>query len=143
MKQRNIIARFAAPIGMLLVAGGVSACGEEFATEDEAIGTVIEFEPNRPDLGDSREIAPYEGTNSFVLEAQSRYRTGLDLHVGIISRTCSPTGGVCHNQKEYPDLHTPSNFVSSIDAPWPSEKTSAICRWSRSRSYRDVFSPVR
>ena len=114
---RTVASRFAAPIGLLVVAGAVSACGTDFATEDEAIGTVIEFEPNRPDLGDSRELAPYQGTNTFVLEAQSRYRTGLDLHVGIISRTCSPTGGVCHNQKEYPDLHTPSNFVSSIDAP--------------------------
>jgi hypothetical protein len=63
------------------------------------------------------EAEPYTGTNEFVLEAQSKHRTGLDLHRNVIVRTCGPTQGVCHNQKEYPDLHTPAHLLEAVNAP--------------------------
>jgi len=53
----------------------------------------------------------------LVLEAQDRYGSGLDLHQKVIMRSCSGVNGVCHNQKEYPDLHTPANFRAAIGAP--------------------------
>ncbi|RAL23138.1 hypothetical protein DL240_08115 [Lujinxingia litoralis] len=53
----------------------------------------------------------------MVLEAIELYRTGNDLHKKVITRTCSPNGGVCHNQSEYPDLRTPANFLATINAP--------------------------
>jgi len=55
--------------------------------------------------------------NATVLAAQERLNTGLDLQQKVILRTCGPTGGVCHNSKEYPDLHTPGNFVDAVGAP--------------------------
>src|SRR3712207_1697063 len=43
--------------------------------------------------------------------------SGLDLQRKVILRTCGPTNGVCHNQKEYPDLHTTGTFADAINAP--------------------------
>jgi len=94
----------------------VSACDESGRNAPDP-STGIVFEPNRPDRTTLPAVAPYTGSDPIVLEAQSRYATGLDLHVKVITRTCSPTEGVCHNTKEYPDLHTAANFLAVIDAP--------------------------
>jgi hypothetical protein len=95
----------------------LAACGEE-ATEEDVLGTTIEFEPNRPSSSqDDSEVDDYSGDNEHVQEAQERFRTGLDLHRKVIYRTCSPNGGVCHNSSEYPDLQTPANFFDTIGAP--------------------------
>jgi hypothetical protein len=77
----------------------------------------IPFEPDRPTLGAPGTVAPYTGGNAFVLEAQTRLPTGVDLQRKVILRTCGPTNGVCHNQKEYPDMHTTGTFGSIINAP--------------------------
>ncbi len=78
----------------------------------------IAFEPNRPDLAQlTRVVTPYTGSDPLVLEAQARYLTGLDLHRKFVMRSCGGVNGVCHNQKEYPDLHTPGNFAAAIGAP--------------------------
>jgi hypothetical protein len=80
-------------------------------------GGSLDFEPDRPDLAQATQAAPYTGTDETVLEAQATLPTGLDLHAKVIHRTCGPTGGVCHNAKEFPDLHTPANLISAIGAP--------------------------
>ncbi len=91
------------------------ACGQD-ASEYGPTGK-INFDNERPTLMQAVEAPRYTGDNEFVLEAQATHRTGLDLHRNVIVRTCGPTGGVCHNQKEYPDLHTPSNLLAAINAP--------------------------
>lgn len=101
-------------VPLLLIA--LAACGAE-PTEQDVLGSTIDFEPNRPASEEGGQVEPYVGDNDLVLEAQQRFRTGLDLHRKVIYRTCTPNGGVCHNQKEYPDLHTPANFFSTIGAP--------------------------
>ncbi len=77
----------------------------------------IDFEPERPQIDEAPEVEPYAGDDEIVLEAQTRFPTGLDLHKKVIWRTCTPNGGVCHNRKEYPDLHTPANFAAAFSAP--------------------------
>ncbi|PTL81930.1 hypothetical protein [Vitiosangium sp. GDMCC 1.1324] len=77
----------------------------------------IPFEPHRPSTGGSTEVTPYTGSDADVLAAQLTYPTGLDVHRKLVMRTCSGTNGVCHNQKEYPDLHTAGTFVAAIGAP--------------------------
>lgn len=77
----------------------------------------IDFEPERPTLEEAAEVPPYTGMDETVLEAQERFPTGLELHRKVIWRTCTPNGGVCHNRKEYPDLHTPANFAQAFSAP--------------------------
>ena len=70
----------------------------------------------------SRGGAPVGGddgspTDAYLEEAKKEFPTYLDLHEKVIKRTCSPNGGVCHNKKEYPDLHTPDTMLSMIDVP--------------------------
>lgn len=76
------------------------------------------FVPDRPDIPEQGDDpAAYTGDDPLVLESIERFRTGNDLHKKVIVRTCSPNGGVCHNQQEYPDLRTPANFLDAINAP--------------------------
>ncbi|HLT40786.1 MAG TPA: hypothetical protein VK034_31130 [Enhygromyxa sp.] len=74
----------------------------------------IDFEPNRPETESPDDPAPYTGDDEIVLAAQSKFRTGIELHQKVIWRTCTPNGGVCHNSKEFPDLRTPANFVAAF-----------------------------
>ena len=107
-------------------------CGEEPKSRQEILGGEIQYEKNRPSVGDGEsQVEPYTGSNEHVLTAQQKFRTPLDLHRKVIQRTCSPTGGVCHNQKEYPDLHTPANFLATVEAPCnaqPGELSSVFDR---------------
>ncbi len=85
--------------------------------DDPSLKGNISFQADRPVPGEKSEPAVYTGMNQAVLTAQERLNTGLDLQQKVIHRTCGPTGGVCHNSKEYPDLHTPGNFVDAVSAP--------------------------
>jgi hypothetical protein len=57
-----------------------------------------------------------------ALEAMEKFPTALELHDKVINRSCSPTGGVCHNSKEYPDLHTFGNLLAAFDKPCNRDK---------------------
>ena len=95
---------------------------------EEGLGSEIAFEAERPEVRESpQEVARYSGDEPNVQEAQERFPTGLELQRKVVWRTCTPNGGVCHNSKEYPDLHTPANFAATIDAPCnvqPGQETS-------------------
>lgn len=106
--------RHRSTLGSTWLAVVLCGCGE--AEVQRPKGT-LELETKRPELMDTPAVPTYSGSNAIVLEAVSRLNTGLDLHKNVIIRTCGPTAGVCHNQKEYPDLHTASNLVNAINAP--------------------------
>lgn len=53
----------------------------------------------------------------WVDEARVQFPTAIELHTKVIQRSCSPVNGVCHNNKEFPDLHTPGNFVTAVSRP--------------------------
>ncbi len=74
----------------------------------------IEFDPERPEVNEHEAVDPYDGDNEIVMEAQARFPTGLDIHKKIVWRTCTPNGGVCHNNKEFPDLRTPASFAAAF-----------------------------
>ena len=61
-------------------------------------------------------------TNEAALQAMKDIPNGLMLHETVIHRSCSPNGGVCHNGKEYPDLHTFGNLVQALDRPCNRDK---------------------
>jgi hypothetical protein len=99
----------------------------------------IPFEPNRPEQGAPATVTPYTGDNPFVLEAQLRMPTGVDLQRKVILRTCGPTNGVCHNQKEYPDLHTVGTFSAAINAPCNLQPGSYASVYDRCERLGDRF----
>lgn len=103
------------PPALALLALAMFGCGPDFS--EAGLGTEIDFRPERPTINEPVSVDPYRGDDTYVLEAQDRFRTGLDIHRKIIWRTCTPNDGVCHNKKEYPDLHTPANFLAAINAP--------------------------
>jgi hypothetical protein len=61
-------------------------------------------------------------THPSTLLAMETLPTGLALHEKVIHRSCSPAGGVCHNGKEYPDLHTIGNLIAALDKPCNRDK---------------------
>jgi hypothetical protein len=42
------------------------------------------------------------------------YATFRELHELVVTPTCGPRGGVCHNSKQFPDLHTPENMLAAV-----------------------------
>ncbi len=60
---------------------------------------------------------PPGGEAPAVTEARATLPTVLELHANVISRSCSPTGGVCHNGREYPDLRTVGSLLSALSKP--------------------------
>ncbi|MFL5358659.1 hypothetical protein [Archangium sp.] len=113
------------------------ACGST-SLPPENTGT-IPFEPHRPTPSGSTTVTPYTGSNADVLLAQLTYPTGLDVHRKLVMRTCSGTNGVCHNQKEYPDLHTPATFVAAIGAPCNVQSGNASGVFDRCERLGDRF----
>ena len=103
-----------APFSCALVWVALAACGGP-----------AEFDPGtlspdqvRPELASTEtHVERYEGDNVIVLSAQEDLFDGFALQANVISPTCGPINNVCHNAKEYPDLHTPANFLSAIGAP--------------------------
>jgi hypothetical protein len=55
------------------------------------------------------------GDTSLVnQQAAADYPTFRSLHEAVIAPTCGPRGGVCHNSKQFPDLHTPDNMLAAV-----------------------------
>lgn len=72
--------------------------------------------------GQSEETLADREYAATVLEARVRFPVMLNLHQDIFAKTCAATNGVCHNAREYPDLHTPGNLLAAISAPCNAEK---------------------
>jgi hypothetical protein len=105
--------RWTAALISAFVAGVVApACRDVVDYNSGNLG----FDPDRPEVPQPQPVDPYDGDDPIVLEAQERFRTGLELHEKVIWRTCTPNGGVCHNSSEYPDLRTPANFAAAFGA---------------------------
>ena len=83
---------FAIALGSLFV---IAACGDEGGGGG----------------GPTGELHPW------AIQAQNEIPNALTLHTRVIQRSCGPNAGVCHNTKEYPDLHTPGNFVTAVSRP--------------------------
>ncbi|MDB4965634.1 MAG: hypothetical protein JWN44_1323 [Myxococcales bacterium] len=53
---------------------------------------------------------------STTMTVAEQYPTYRALHEAVVTPTCGPRGGVCHNSKQFPDLHTPENMLAVIGA---------------------------
>jgi hypothetical protein len=47
-------------------------------------------------------------------DAAVAYPTFRALHEGVVLPTCGPRSGVCHNGKQYPDLHSPTEMLAAV-----------------------------
>lgn len=88
------------PILMSCSLAGLFGCGGN--------DPLVPIDPNQP---------PVETEHPAVAEARRNLSTVLDLHTTVIARSCSPTGGVCHNGKEYPDMRTAGALINTLSKP--------------------------
>jgi hypothetical protein len=63
------------------------------------------------------QLVPPGEEHPAVTQARQSLPTVLELHSTVISRSCSPTGGVCHNGREYPDLRTVGSLIAALEKP--------------------------
>lgn len=57
----------------------------------------------------------------LLAQARARFPSFIDLHQGVIARSCSPNPGVCHNSGNVPDLSTPRSVLAILGAPCNTE----------------------
>ncbi len=67
-----------------------------------------------PDVVDGPAVARDEP--AVVSEARRLFPRTIDMHQKIVSRSCSPNAGVCHNTSNYPDLSTTGSLLQTVDA---------------------------
>jgi hypothetical protein len=51
-----------------------------------------------------------------VASAAQKYPDVHALFAGTVTRTCSPNNGVCHNNRQFPDLQTASGLLQTVNA---------------------------
>lgn len=118
--ERALVAPKTIGLCALLASGIVFGCGsktKESEPFDEPPPGLDWSNGSTSFLNGFDPVDPYTGDDPATLEAQDRLATGADLHAKVILRSCGPLSGVCHNRKEYPDLHTSYNFLAAIGAP--------------------------
>ena len=81
--------------------------------------TVVEEEPSEPSELPVEEENPFENLYSdnqhLIMEyARNQYPTYKLLHQYAVGPGCGPISGVCHNTKEYPDLHSSANMLDTV-----------------------------
>jgi hypothetical protein len=54
--------------------------------------------------------------SAVATAAAAQFGGFRDLHAQVVLPTCAPRGGVCHNSKQFPDLHTPDNMLAVVGA---------------------------
>jgi len=64
-----------------------------------------------------------------VQDARVQYPRFLDLQVNLLSSTCSPNPGVCHNSNNYPNMQTAGNTLSFVSAPCNAEIPDPLQGW--------------
>lgn len=110
--------------GVLML--GLVACATEsgwdgtFEDPTQGVGTTggdETVETGEDDAGSDESTGGDAASAEYVEEAKREFPTYLDLHQKVIVRTCTPDEGVCHNKKEYPDLHTPQTMLGVLGSP--------------------------
>ncbi len=57
----------------------------------------------------------HEDENATARRNAARdYPTFRELHAAVVLPTCGPRSGVCHNGKQYPDLHSPTEMLAAV-----------------------------
>jgi len=117
MPRRPLPSPKLAPILSLFLACTPAGAGEDDAGDAAASTTVTTGAAAATTDASGTGGAGLDPARQAVEEARERFPTYLALHTGVITRTCTPNMGVCHNTKEYPDLRTPQTMLGILDQP--------------------------
>jgi len=98
------------------------ACTSSSSTEqDETTGDETSAEESAGEESSGGETGPPETTGgeetgepAVLAEARVKYPDYKSFHQLAMGPKCGPVGGVCHNTKEFPDLHTSANMMDAI-----------------------------
>lgn len=69
------------------------------------------------------------GEHPAVAEARVTFPRFVDLQTKVLSSTCSPNPGVCHNSANYPNLETAGNSLTWIGAACNPEIPNPLDGW--------------
>lgn len=82
------------------------------------------------DAGKGAATAPdHSGDAPSVAEARVAFPRFLELQSGVISSTCSPNPGVCHNSSNYPDMSTAGGTLANVGGPCNMEIPDPLQGW--------------
>lgn len=74
-----------------------------------------------------------------VKDARVQFPRFMDLQVNVLSSTCSPNPGVCHNSSNYPNLETAGNTLAYVAAPCNVEMPDPLQGWDSCERKADVM----
>ncbi|HVO30187.1 MAG TPA: hypothetical protein VMV18_05610 [bacterium] len=72
-----------------------------------------------------------------VKDARTQFPRFLDLQVGLLSSTCSPNPGVCHNSSNYPNLQTAGDTLAFVGEPCNPEIPDPTQGWDNCERLAD------
>lgn len=108
-------------LGAVSVAAG---CGEKDEGGEEGPTPTPTVDPSEP---------------VSVQEARVQFPRFLDLQTNVLSSTCSPNPGVCHNSSNYPNLESAGNTLSYVNAPCNVEIPDPLQGWDSCERKADVL----
>jgi hypothetical protein len=100
------------PLLPVLFALALGACGV-LSTEGDR--SSLGGAAGAPGAGPNADDGGADGASaSATASAEALYPDLTTLHDGAISRTCALNNGVCHNSKQYPDMHTTTDLIGYV-----------------------------
>lgn len=72
-------------------------------------------------------------------DAFAQYPKFIDLQAGLLSTTCSPNPGVCHNSSNYPNFETAGNTLAYVGAPCNVEIPDPLQGWDSCERLSDTL----
>ena len=73
-----------------------------------------------------------------VKDARVQFPSFLDLQADVLSSTCSPNPGVCHNSSNYPNFETAGNTLASVNSPCNVEIPDRLQGWDGCERPADI-----
>lgn len=83
--------------------------------------------------------SPTPEEDPAVVEARQSFPRFADLQTKVLSSTCSPNPGVCHNSSNYPSLQSAGNTLAAIGAPCNTEIPNPLAGWDGCELPGDVL----
>lgn len=69
------------------------------------------------------------GEHPAVVEARASFPRFVELQTHVLSSTCAPNPGVCHNSANYPNLETAGNSITWVGADCNPEIPNPVDGW--------------